>query len=189
MGEDHAYFCTARFSPDGPEVGLHIEISAMPNEVIDPVRFRDDRKHAAYDADSAQRFWRVLVQCDRVFKLFRTSFIGKSSPVHLFWGSFDLAVTRFSGRRAPIHPGGIPNLPDGGAVTMPPGWKEAYRNWAAAGWNGLSAPVEWGGQGAPLRPQRGADRALERRLDAIGLGPLLPFSVGSWGSSCCHTMW
>jgi len=101
------------------EAGLHIEINAMPNEVTDPICFLDDRKHAAYDADSAQRFWRVLVQCDRIFKLFRTSFIGKSSPVHFFWGSFDLAVTRFSGRRAPIHPGGIPNLPD--AVT-----REAY---------------------------------------------------------------
>src|ERR1700730_19342298 len=63
-------------------------------------------------ADYAQRFWRALVQADRLFKAFRTSFIGKCSPVHFFWGSFDLAVTRFSGRRAPRHPGGVPNLSD-----------------------------------------------------------------------------
>jgi hypothetical protein len=92
--------------------GLRIEIDEMPNEMPDPIRFSEDRVHAAYDADCAQRFWRVLLQCDRVFKLFRTGFIGKASPVHFFWGSFDLAVTRFSGRRAPLHPGGVPHLPD-----------------------------------------------------------------------------
>jgi len=101
------------------DMGLSITINEMPNEVMEPVRFSDDHKHAAYDADSAQRFWRVLVQCDRLFKQFRTGFLGKSSPVHFFWGSFDLAVTRFSGRRAPLHPGGVPHLPD--AVT-----REAY---------------------------------------------------------------
>ena len=68
--------------------------------------------HASYDAAAANRFWRVLVQVDRVFKLFRTGFLGKASPVHFFWGSFDLAATRFSGRRAPLHPGGMPALPD-----------------------------------------------------------------------------
>ncbi len=94
------------------DLGLPITINDRPNEVPDPVRFADDHVHAAYDADSAQRFWRVLVQCDRVFKQFRTGFLGKSSPVHFFWGSFDLAVTRFSGRRAPLHPGGITSLPD-----------------------------------------------------------------------------
>ncbi len=101
------------------EAGVRVAIDDMPNEMADPIAFRDDRVHAAYDAEYAQRFWRVLVQCDRVFKLFRTGFIGKTSPVHFFWGSFDLAVTRFSGRRAPIHPGGVPHLPD--AVT-----REAY---------------------------------------------------------------
>jgi hypothetical protein len=101
------------------EAGVRVDIDDMPNELPDPIRFGDDRMHAAYDADYAQRFWRVLVQCDRVFKLFRTAFIGKASPVHFFWGSFDLAVTRFSGRRAPRHPGGVPHLAD--AVT-----REAY---------------------------------------------------------------
>ena len=101
------------------DAGVHVNIDEMPNEIPDPIRFSDDHVHASYDPDYAQRFWRVLLQCDRVFKLFRTGFVGKSSPVHFFWGSFDLAVTRFSGRGAPLHPGGIPHLPD--SVT-----REAY---------------------------------------------------------------
>jgi hypothetical protein len=87
--------------------------------VADPIRFSEDRVHASYDRDAAHRFWRVLVQVDRVFKHFRSGFLGKSSPVHFFWGSFDLAVTRFSGRSAPLHPGGVPGLPD-------PVTREAY---------------------------------------------------------------
>jgi len=81
--------------------------------------FSQDQTHHSYDADAAHRFWRVLIQADRVLKLFRSVYLGKASPVHFFWGSFDLAVTRFSGRRAPLHPGGVPHLPD--AVT-----REAY---------------------------------------------------------------
>jgi hypothetical protein len=94
------------------ELGLPVRIHEMPNEVPDAVLFSKDETHAAYDPVYAERHWRALVQIDRVFKLFRTSFLGKSSPVHFFWGSFDLAVTRFSGRTAPRHPGGVPNLPD-----------------------------------------------------------------------------
>jgi len=94
------------------ELGIAVTINEMPNEVPDPIPFPDDRVHASYDPDAAHRFWRALVQADRVFKLFRSGFLGKSSPVHFFWGSFDLAVTRFSGRRAPAHPGGVPGLPD-----------------------------------------------------------------------------
>jgi hypothetical protein len=101
------------------EIGIAVSIDEMPNEVPSPIPFSQDRTHAAYDAAAAHRFWRVLVQVDRVFKLFRTGFLGKASPVHFFWGSFDLAVTRFSGRSAPLHPGGVPGLPD--AVT-----REAY---------------------------------------------------------------
>jgi hypothetical protein len=100
-------------------LGVAVAINEMPNEVADPIRFSQDRTHAAYDAAAAHRFWRALVAADRVFKLFRSGFLGKASPVHFFWGSFDLAGTRFSGRRAPPHPGGVPNLPD--AVT-----REAY---------------------------------------------------------------
>lgn len=91
---------------------LHVNIHMKPNEVPEPIRFDQDESHQAYDREYANRLWRILVQADRVLKEFRARFIGKCSPVHLFWGAFDLAVTRFSGRRAPQHPGGIPNLPD-----------------------------------------------------------------------------
>ncbi|SIT46541.1 conserved hypothetical protein [Paraburkholderia ribeironis] len=92
--------------------GVTVSINVTPNEVPSPIRFPDDEVHASYDADAAHRFWRALAQSDRVFKVFQTSFLGKCSPTHFFWGSFDLAATRFSGRRAPMHPGGIPSLPD-----------------------------------------------------------------------------
>jgi hypothetical protein len=91
---------------------LHVEIHRKPNEVAEAIAFDEDETHRAYDADYANRFWRILVQADRVFKNFRAPFLGKCSPVHFFWGAPDLAVTRFSGRAAPEHPGGIPNLPD-----------------------------------------------------------------------------
>lgn len=94
------------------ELGIAVTIDEMPSELPDPVRFSEDKAHASYDADAVGRFQQILVSCDRVFKQFRTGFLGKASPVHFFWGSFDLAVTRFSGRRAPRHPGGVPNLPD-----------------------------------------------------------------------------
>lgn len=94
------------------ELGLQVRIEARPNEVPMAIPFDQDEQHAAYDPDYANRFWRVLVQADRVFKQFRAGFIGKASPVHFFWGSFDLATTRFSGARAPAHPGGVPNCPD-----------------------------------------------------------------------------
>jgi hypothetical protein len=93
-------------------LGLDVRIHGRPNEVLEPIPFAENETHRAYDAEAVTRFWRVLVQCDRVFKRFRSSFIGKCSPVHFFWGAMDLAVTRFSGRTAPEHPGGIPNLPD-----------------------------------------------------------------------------
>jgi hypothetical protein len=91
---------------------LRVHINRTPNEVPDPIPFDQDETHRAYDREYANRFWRILVQADRIFKDFRARFVGKCSPVHFFWGAPDLAVTRFSGRRAPKHPGGIPNLPD-----------------------------------------------------------------------------
>jgi len=87
-------------------------INPIPSELADAVAFTDDRRPRSYDAGAAHRFWRVLLQADRLLKHFRTGFLGKASPVHLFWGGFDLAVTRFSGRRAPLHPGGVPGLSD-----------------------------------------------------------------------------
>jgi hypothetical protein len=94
------------------ELGVPVHIRTMPNEIPNAIPFEQDHQHAAYDPAVANRFWRALVQVDRVFKVFRAGFIGKCSPVHFFWGSFDLAVTRFSGRPAPPHPGGVPNMPD-----------------------------------------------------------------------------
>ncbi len=99
-------------------LGLEVRIWPVPVEIPDPVPFEDDREHTAYDAGYAHQFWRVLVQADRVLTEFRSGFVGKASPVHFFWGSFDIAVTRFSGRLAPPHPGG-PNM--GEKVT-----REAY---------------------------------------------------------------
>jgi hypothetical protein len=101
------------------DLAIPVQINLVPNEIENPIPFDRDEQHRAYDAEYANRFWRVLVQADRVFKEFRARFCGKCSPVHFFWGSFDLAVTRFSGRPAPPHPGGIPHLSD--AVT-----REAY---------------------------------------------------------------
>src|SRR4029079_19652542 len=83
------------------ELGIEVRIHDMPNELPDPIRFNEDNTHASYDRDFAERHWRVLAEVERVLFKFRTSFLGKCSPVHFFWGSFDLAVTRFSGRRAP----------------------------------------------------------------------------------------
>jgi hypothetical protein len=101
------------------ELKLPVKINVVPNEIADAIPFNRDEQHRSYDREYANRFWRVLAQADRVFKLFRSRFCGKCSPVHFFWGSFDLAVTRFSGKPAPPHPGGIPHLPD--AIT-----REAY---------------------------------------------------------------
>ena len=110
-GQSVASFYAAVMAALG-ELGIQIAIDEMPNELPDPVRFSQDMEHASYDPDAVRRFLQILVNVDRVFKQFRTGFLGKASPVHFFWGSFDLAATRFSGRRAPRHPGGVPNLSD-----------------------------------------------------------------------------
>ncbi len=94
------------------DLGLSTEIWTMPVEIPDAIPFDTDRQHVAYDGDQAHRFWLALVQMNRVFEQFRSRYIGKVSPVHFFWGSFDLACTRFSGRAAPPHPGGAPNCGD-----------------------------------------------------------------------------
>ncbi|HSA93833.1 MAG TPA: DUF5996 family protein [Terriglobales bacterium] len=113
------------------EFGVELRINARPDEVPDPIPFAEDTVHASYDAPYAQRFWRILASVDAVFQEFRSGFLGKSSPVHFFWGSFDLAVTRFSGRRAPERPGAD-------AIT-----REAYSHevisvgfWPGAGYKG-----------------------------------------------------
>jgi hypothetical protein len=122
------------------EAGLEVRIHPVPNEVDPAIPFAQDRERRAYDPDSAARLHKALLAADRVFRLFRSGFLGKASPVHFFWGSFDLAVTRFSGRPAPRHPGGIPNLPD--EVT-----REAYSHEVSSAgfWPGGA-----GGEGGPF---------------------------------------
>jgi hypothetical protein len=93
-------------------LGIEPRFKPSPAEVVTAIPFAEDRTHASYDGDAAQRCWRILLQADRVMKRFAGRFLGKSSPSHFFWGSFDQALTRFSGRRAPRHPGGAPNCPD-----------------------------------------------------------------------------
>ena len=142
-------------------LGIAVAINGKPNEIPDAIPFAEDRVHASYDRDYANRFWRVLSASNEVFAQFRTGFLGKASPVHFFWGSFDLAVTRFSGRSAPRHPGGVPNLPDdvaqeayshevssagfwpgGGAIDYPAYYSYAY-------------PAPEGFAEAPVRPGAG----------------------------------
>ncbi|SDS94008.1 DUF5996 family protein [Bradyrhizobium canariense] len=142
------------------EFGIHIEIDQMPNELPDPIRFSQDTRHASYDPDAVRRFFQILVNADRVFKQFRTGFLGKASPVHFFWGSFDLAVTRFSGRRAPRHPGGVPNLPDAVAC-------EAYSHEVSSAgfWPGSGA-IDYPAFYSYAYPEPAGFRAAKVRPDA-----------------------
>ena len=120
------------------ELGLDVRITTMPCEIADPIPFDQDHLHVTYDRDYASRFWRVLLSTHEVLAHFRTGFLGKASPVHFFWGSFDLAVTRFSGRPAPRHPGGVPHLPDAVAA-------EAYSHEVSSAgfWPGGGGPVDY----------------------------------------------
>ncbi len=93
-------------------LGVRVSILARPVEVPDAIPFAEDTAHSTYDAEGMHRYWLALVEAHRVLKEFRGRFIGKASPVHFFWGGFDLATTRFSGRPAPLHPGGVPNCAD-----------------------------------------------------------------------------
>jgi hypothetical protein len=139
------------------ELDLATPIYTLPCELPNAIRFEDDRTHSSYDHEYAHRFWQVLVQATMVLTRFRSRFVGKVSPVHFFWGSFDLAVTRFSGRPAPPHPGGVPNFPDWAA-------REAYSHevsscgfWpGGAGveplFYGYSYPEPPGFGEAPIRP-------------------------------------
>jgi hypothetical protein len=117
-------------------LGLAVDIRPMPCEIQGAVAFNEDHAQRAYDPDAARAYWRAMLQVQRVFLLFRSRFIGKCSPIHLFWGSFDLAVTRFSGRDAPPHRGGMPHVPDAVA-------REAYcREVSSAGfWPGIDRPA------------------------------------------------
>ncbi|HVT54796.1 MAG TPA: DUF5996 family protein [Xanthobacteraceae bacterium] len=120
------------------DLGIRVKINPMPSEIADAVPFSNDTEHKAYAPEYANRFWRVLLAANEVFTKFRTGFLGKSSPVHFFWGSFDLAVTRFSGRTAPKHPGGVPHLPNAVA-------QEAYSHEVSSAgfWPGGGGPIEY----------------------------------------------
>lgn len=119
-------------------LGIPVRIRTRPVEVERAIPFEEDELHGTYDSEAANRCWRVLLQTDRVLKRFRARFLGKSSPVHFFWGGFDMAVTRFSGRAAPEHPGGFPNMPDWAT-------REAYSHevWSGGWWpgKGLGEPA------------------------------------------------
>ena len=157
------------------DLGVQIEIHDRPNEVADPIPFAQDATHASYDADAVNRYWRALVQIDRVLKYFRTGFLGKVNPVHLFWGSFDLAVTRFSGRVAPIHPGGIPNLPD--EIT-----REAYSH-------EVSSAGFWPGGGPVNYPAFYSYAYPRHQVFPISqLCQRKPFSMRRQGNSCFPTV-
>ena len=120
------------------ELGIDVTINPMPCELTDAIPFDKDETHKSYDPEAVSRFFRVLVSVNDVLSRFRTGFIGKASPVHFFWGSFDLAVTRFSGRLAPRHPGGIPHLPNAVA-------QEAYSHEVSSAgfWPGSKGPVDF----------------------------------------------
>jgi len=142
------------------DLGGTPSFSDTPNEVPNPVPFSEDHRDRPYDRDAVQRYHQALVAVDRVFNRFRTAFLGKSSPVHLFWGALDLAATRFSGRRAPLHPAGIPSLPDDVA-------REAYdREVSSAGFwpggNGIDYPAFY----AYAYPTPGGYRATQVQPDA-----------------------
>jgi hypothetical protein len=155
---------------------VDVPIYPVPVEVETAIPFAEDRTHRTYDAEAAQRWWRALMQADRVLKRFRGRFLGKQSPVHFFWGSFDLAATRFSGRPAPRHPGGAPNCPNyvmeeaysreccscgfwpgGGALAEPAFYAYAY-------------PEPAGYSAHPVRPDGAAYHAEAREF-------ILPYEV------------
>jgi hypothetical protein len=183
-------------------LGLHTRIWPMPVEIEGAVRFDQDRVHATYDPDHAHRFWQLLVQADRVFHEFRSRFVGKASPVHLFWGGLDLAVTRFSGRLAPPYLRGVPNC--GPQVML-----EAYSHevsscgyWPGGDGEGMfysyAYPEPEGFRDAPIRPE-GASYSLElgefvlpyelvrtsREADAT----LLAFLQSSYEAAAVNAAW
>jgi len=159
------------------DLGFDVHIDELPNEVADATPFREDRAHASYDAEYAHRFWRVLLSTHDVLSSFRTGFLGKASPVHFFWGSFDLAVTRFSGRPAPRHPGGVPHLPDAVA-------REAYSHEVSSAgfWPGGGGPIDYPAfysyaypapEGFAAEPVRPADALFSQALGEF----LLPYEA------------
>jgi hypothetical protein len=188
----------ARLADELRRLDLPLRIHPVPNELPDATPFAEDEVHRAYDAEYAGRFFRALVQAERVLTAFRARFLGKCSPVHWFWGAADLAVTRFSGRTAPPHPGGVPHLPDAVA-------REAYSHEVSSAgfWPG-SGPIDYpafysyaypeppGFATAPVRPA-GAFYSTDLRefilpYDAVRAAPdpdaaLLGFLDATYGAA------
>ena len=134
-------------------LGIEVEIWKMPVEIPNPVPFDQDTQHASYDPEYANRFWRILVSCDAIFKEFRAGFIGKASPSHFFWGSFDLAVTRFSGRRAPERQGADPITREAYShEVISAGWWPGGGDIQGAAFYTYAAPEPAGFAQHPLRP-------------------------------------
>jgi hypothetical protein len=140
--------------------GIDVRIHPRPVELVEAIPFAEDEVHTSYEPRHAELFWRGLVHADRTLKEFRTRFVGKASPVHFFWGSFDLAATRFSGRAAPTHPGGMPNCPDWVQV-------EAYsQQVSSAGWWPLSEEPGPAFYAYPYPEPDGYREELVRPVDA-----------------------
>jgi Family of unknown function (DUF5996) len=136
-------------------LGIPVKIWPMPVEIPDPIAFDQDTQHASYDPECANRLWRILVSCDSVFKEFRARFIGKSSPSHFFWGSFDLAVTRFSGRRAPERVGADPITREAYShEVISAGWWPGGGDIAGPAFYAYAAPEPEGFSKQPVRPEK-----------------------------------
>lgn len=136
-------------------LGIEVSIWKMPVEIPDPIPFDQDEQHASYDRDYAERCWQVLRSSDRVMQDFRSRFIGKCSPVHFFWGSFDLAVTRFSGRPAPPRPGADPITREAYShEVISHGWWPGQGPLGKPAYYSYAAPAPDGLNGAPLRPKQ-----------------------------------
>ena len=148
VAEFHAELMAALDAMD-----ISVRVWTMPVEIPDPIPFERDLTHASYDADTANRFWRILVSVDAILKEFRGRFIGKASPVHFFWGSFDLAVTRFSGRRAPERPGADPITREAYShEVMSVGWWPGGGLVPGPAFYAYAAPEPLGFRAAPVRP-------------------------------------
>ena len=184
------------------DLGLDIPILSRPVEVVRAIPFEDDHEHASYDADAVHRFWGQLVATDRVLGEFRSRFLGKVSPVHFFWGSFDMAVTRFSGRTAPAHPGGAPNCGD---WVMVEGYSHELSSagfWPGGGEEGAfyayAYPEPDGFTTHPVRPSdayyyaAGGQFVLPYeavRLSADPEGTLLGFLQDTYEAAAVHGSW
>ncbi|PYS67445.1 MAG: hypothetical protein DMF69_23000, partial [Acidobacteria bacterium] len=137
------------------DLGLKIDIWKMPVEIPEPIPFDEDYKHSSYDPEYVERFWQVLRQSDRVLQEFRSRFIGKCSPVHFFWGSFDLAVTRFSGRPAPPRPDADPITREAYShEVISHGWWPGHGGLGKAAFYSYTAPAPEGLAQASVRPEK-----------------------------------